>query len=92
MGDAEVRSALGLKSSEWKTAREFTVALREIDLLSKDRNDGADKNKKFKWIAEQIYNILFQSVSGRSVLDKKRRCMWYFGRNVRFVLWLCGTS
>ena len=85
MVNPALRSELGLESSEWDTAGRFAIALRQIDVLAESEQDVVNRDKELKWIAKQLYNILFRSLS-RSLLDNERKCMWYFGRDVRLFL------
>ncbi len=78
MENIALRAALGLESSKWNAAGEFAIPLRKIDLLSYMD----DEDRTCKWIAQEFYHILFRPF-GKSLVDNKRRCAWYFGRDVR---------
>ena len=91
MVDAEIRSALGTESSEWKKSGECMVVLHNLHSLGKAGRDVVDNNKEFEWIGKQLYNVVFR-YEGWSVLDNRRRCMWYFGREVGSILWQHETS
>jgi len=40
-----------------------------------------DEDRTYQWIAQQFYHILFRPF-GKSLVDSKRRCAWYFGRDL----------
>ena len=40
-----------------------------------------DVDRDYQWIAQQFYHILFRPF-GKSLVDNKRRCAWYFGRDL----------
>ena len=77
MEDLSLRSALGVESCKWDTAGQFAIPLRQIDLLP--YTDDVDRD--YQWIAQQFYRILFRPF-GKSLVDSKRRCAWYFGRDL----------
>ena len=77
-----MRSALGLESSKWDQAGAFAVGLCKIEVLKRDRDDPVAKNQEYEWISEVLYNFVFDTVS-KNKLETRRKCMWYFGRNVR---------
>jgi len=77
MEDLSLRSALGVESCKWDTAGQFAIPLRQIDLLP--YTDDVDRD--YQWIAQQFYHILFRPL-GKSLVDNKRRCAWYFGRDL----------
>ncbi len=78
MKDLSLRSALGVESCKWNTAGQFALPLRHLDFLSSDD----DEDRTCKRIAQEFYDILFRPF-GKSLVDNKRRCAWYFGRDVR---------
>lgn len=80
MENIALRSALGLESSKWDLAGEFAIPLRQIDMLAYM----SDKDRTLRWVAKQLYSMLFRSL-GESMVDNKRRCAWYFGSDVRLV-------
>lgn len=78
--EVTLRSALGVDVSKWDTAGVLAFSLRQIDMLQY-MNDG-NKARACKWIVQQFYHILFQKF-GKSLVDNKRRCAWYFNSDVR---------
>ena len=82
MNAGDLRSALGLESSNWKAAGEFAYTLHQLDLLTRVNKDVVDIPKEHRLVAKQLYNLLFRYGS-RNFLDNERKCVWYFGRDVR---------
>ena len=79
MDSDRLRVELGLRHSQWETARELSITLHRIGCLPELSKKVVEK--ELSSIAFGLYSAVFGR-AGSDLLDKKRRCLWLFDRYV----------